>query len=201
MQVAVPASRSGVEETRVRIFHAARALYAAKGSRGTTTRELAIRAGVNEATIFRHFGTKRQLIEEMLEYFNRSNSIPEILAELDVAEPIARQLATLAHAGIAVLRLKEDLIRVALAEAMPTPEVEPCAWRPAFAARASLRRYFSDRIAAGDLRGDPNTLTRAFMSFVFTYVIARTFDDDLTTTQETAVTDMVDLFLAGAAPR
>ncbi|HMD02881.1 MAG TPA: helix-turn-helix domain-containing protein, partial [Candidatus Baltobacteraceae bacterium] len=47
--------------TRLRILAATRDLYARNGSRGTTTREVAERAGVNEATLFRHFGTKGQL--------------------------------------------------------------------------------------------------------------------------------------------
>jgi len=60
--------RSGsVEETRLRILSAARELFAQKGSRGTTTRQIAQRAGVNEATLFRHFGTKSQLLQAMLD--------------------------------------------------------------------------------------------------------------------------------------
>ena len=62
--------KSGVDQTRLRILGAARELYAEKGSRGTTTREVADRAGVNEATLFRHFGTKGQLLSAMLEHFS-----------------------------------------------------------------------------------------------------------------------------------
>src|SRR5581483_5276072 len=52
-----PAIRSS-EETRNRIFAATRQLLAKKGRRGTTTREISELAGVNEATLFRHFGNK-----------------------------------------------------------------------------------------------------------------------------------------------
>ena len=45
-------------ETRLRILAATRSLLAQKGRRGTTTREIADLAGVNEATIFRHFGVE-----------------------------------------------------------------------------------------------------------------------------------------------
>ncbi|MEO7039366.1 MAG: helix-turn-helix domain-containing protein, partial [Candidatus Elarobacter sp.] len=53
-----PRSHAGVEDTRTRILAAARELFERNGTRGTTTREVAERAGVNEATLFRHFGSK-----------------------------------------------------------------------------------------------------------------------------------------------
>jgi AcrR family transcriptional regulator len=47
--------------TRDRILNAARELFASKGFKGTTTAEIARRAGVNEALIYRHFPAKRDL--------------------------------------------------------------------------------------------------------------------------------------------
>ena len=60
-------SHAGVEETRARILAAAREIFERNGTRGTTTREVAERAGVNEATLFRHFGSKRALLDAMRE--------------------------------------------------------------------------------------------------------------------------------------
>ena len=50
------------EETRERILVAARDVIGRKGKRGATTREIAEVAAVNEATLFRHFGTKEALL-------------------------------------------------------------------------------------------------------------------------------------------
>lgn len=49
------------------ILDAAIELFAAKGFRGTTTRDLAAKAGVNEAIIFRHFTNKTELYRAILE--------------------------------------------------------------------------------------------------------------------------------------
>src|SRR5690349_23784068 len=50
------------------IVRAAIELFARKGFRGTTTRDLATHAEVNEAIIFRHFKTKEELYSAILEH-------------------------------------------------------------------------------------------------------------------------------------
>jgi len=53
--------------TRDKILESAIKLFAEKGFSGTTTREIAEKAGVNEALIFRHFSTKRDLYSAIIE--------------------------------------------------------------------------------------------------------------------------------------
>src|SRR5215470_11753405 len=55
------------KDRRQDILKAAMELFAAKGFRGTTTRDLAAHAGINEAIIFRHFNTKEELYRAILE--------------------------------------------------------------------------------------------------------------------------------------
>ena len=50
-------------------------LMAEKGYDGTTTKEIAVAAGVNEVTLFRHFGTKQKLLEAA---FNRYHYAEEM---------------------------------------------------------------------------------------------------------------------------
>jgi AcrR family transcriptional regulator len=54
------------DSTPERILAAARQVYAEAGFRGTTTRRVAQVAGVNEITLFRHFGNKETLIKKAL---------------------------------------------------------------------------------------------------------------------------------------
>src|SRR5438552_2616505 len=53
-------------DLRARILKAASDLYGETGFRGTTTRQIAQRAGVNEVTLFRQFGTKTALLHEAI---------------------------------------------------------------------------------------------------------------------------------------
>ena len=50
---------------RKQIVDVAIRLFSEKGFRGTTTKEIALAAGVNEAIIFRHFTTKKDLYSEI----------------------------------------------------------------------------------------------------------------------------------------
>jgi AcrR family transcriptional regulator len=54
-------------DRRQDILAAAMELFAQKGFRGTTTRDLATQAEVNEAIIFRHFKTKEELYSAIIE--------------------------------------------------------------------------------------------------------------------------------------
>jgi AcrR family transcriptional regulator len=55
-------------DRRQDILAAAMDLFAKKGFRGTTTRDLASQAEVNEAIIFRHFNNKQELYSAILEH-------------------------------------------------------------------------------------------------------------------------------------
>jgi TetR/AcrR family transcriptional regulator len=56
------------EERRRQILGAAAQLFARHGFAGTTTREIAAAVGTSETVLFRHFPTKHDLYEAMLEH-------------------------------------------------------------------------------------------------------------------------------------
>jgi len=60
------AARRAPDEVRRLLLGAARALFAAKGFAGASTRDIALKAGVSEALLFRHFGTKAKLFERAI---------------------------------------------------------------------------------------------------------------------------------------
>jgi TetR/AcrR family transcriptional regulator len=57
----------GKPNTRDRILETSIELFAERGFNGTTTKEIAERAEVNESLIFRHFSTKRELYGAIIE--------------------------------------------------------------------------------------------------------------------------------------
>lgn len=70
--------------TRLRILHAAGAVFAERGYEAATVRDIAARAGVNQALIFRYFGSKKALLAEVMAQDGReqvSTTPPERLFE------------------------------------------------------------------------------------------------------------------------
>lgn len=58
--------RAGGGSTRERLLAAASELFAERGYERATVRDIAARAGVNQALLFRHFGSKRALFGETM---------------------------------------------------------------------------------------------------------------------------------------
>lgn len=59
-------TRLSAEERRLQLIEVATALFAQKGFNGTTTKEIAAKADVNEALIFRHFNGKDALYDAVI---------------------------------------------------------------------------------------------------------------------------------------
>ncbi|HYL93238.1 MAG TPA: TetR/AcrR family transcriptional regulator [Alphaproteobacteria bacterium] len=78
----MPVRLSAIDR-RQQILRVATALFARRGYQGTTTRQIAERAGVNEALLFRHFPSKENLywtlIEELCRARGRRQRIQKIL--------------------------------------------------------------------------------------------------------------------------
>ena len=70
-------------DRRLQLIEAAMDLFSRKGFAGTTTREIALAAGVSEAIIFRHFATKRDLYTAIIEHNIHSANAQEVMAGIE----------------------------------------------------------------------------------------------------------------------
>ncbi|MDQ1729076.1 MAG: TetR/AcrR family transcriptional regulator [Pyrinomonadaceae bacterium] len=61
-------ARMAAEDRRLQILRVAVSLFSQRGFGGTTTREIALAAGVSEAMVFRHFATKQELYTAILDH-------------------------------------------------------------------------------------------------------------------------------------
>src|SRR5205807_5911022 len=61
-------ARMAGEERHLQILRVAMRLFSQHGFRGTTTKEIAHGAGVSEAMVFRHFATKEELYNAILDH-------------------------------------------------------------------------------------------------------------------------------------
>jgi AcrR family transcriptional regulator len=190
--------RHSPDETRLRIIAAAREIYARCGQRGTTTREVAERAGVNEATIFRHFGTKQALLSEMHRHYCRVERVSDALTAL--SGEIECDLTSIGCVMMENLERNEDLIRRSIGDGAD-PESVALTLRTPLEIRAILAGYMERQISAGKLTGDPGALAQLFMGMVLVHVVGKRLWPGGPPAREDLVKLIVGIFLNGARAR
>lgn len=156
---------------REEILQAAIKLFAKKGFNGTTTRDLAAEAQVNEAIIFRHFKTKQELYRAILEdRLTRSQDFP--CTELEAHEA-GDEREFLEMVGQRFLEKHEHdttFMRLMLFSALEGHELSDM-FLAEMAGRAPLSRYLKRRMSEGALRRmDPNLAARAFFGMFVSFV-------------------------------
>ena len=184
-----------VDQTRAKILAAARELFERNGTRGTTTREVAERAGVNEATLFRHFGSKRVLLDAMREEACGTETFRSIIGGLP-GRDIAADLRTLAYATVDHMLAKRSMMCISLAEDAAGTDDAP-EWRGPQHLVADLAAYFESQRRAGGVKGEPLLLARCFLGNLFSYVVGRKLWGVQSPQPET-IDGIVDVFLNGA---
>jgi len=182
------------DATRGRILAATRQLLGRKGRRGTTTREIAELAGVNEATLFRHFGHKDALVDECVRTYCGTIELRELAASLN--GDLAADLRRLAEVLTERMESARDLIIMSLVEEEEVA-MSDFAWRTPAAIKEIVAEYMAKRVAAGDLRGNPFRLARFFMGMVFAHVIGRKRLPDEPSADSPTIDFLIGIFLNG----
>ena len=104
---------AGSTDVQKRIIAAATELFARSGYRGTTTRQIASEASVNEVTIYRRYGCKRNLYCAVVESELESIDLrKDILTRLGAASTRADAIDHAWELIRAILEPKRDLLRL-----------------------------------------------------------------------------------------
>ena len=126
------------DEHRCKILDAAARVYAQVGWRGATTKRIAEAAGVNEVTLFRHFGSKDTLLHQMLQELSLLGD--DIVLPMQVVDPETELLAW-AQAHYVRITQMRAIARQVISDAEWRPEVAECATHGPSTAAAHLRQY------------------------------------------------------------
>jgi AcrR family transcriptional regulator len=167
----IPATIPG-SDSRDRILEAAARVYAQHGFRGATTRLIAQEAGVNEVTLFRLFGSKAQLFDELLHKQLHASTVPLLPDEPgDVEAELTDWCAVL----LSQMRASRSFLRKMIGETEERPDAARSACIGPHYAAESLERYVQRLRARGLADGDADyrTAISMFMSALFGDVMVR----------------------------
>jgi AcrR family transcriptional regulator len=148
------------------LLDAATAVFAARGYRGASTQRIAQRAGVNQATVFRIFSSKRELYLRVLEGKLGADLPPWLLRTLEATPDHERVFCEIAEQ--LEMLFDPTFIRLLLAGGLEQPQQLKKCLRPRLLTFYKvLAEYIQKRISSGALRDlDPASMARALVGMV-----------------------------------
>lgn len=160
--------------TREKIIRATVELVSEKGYRGATTREIASRAGVNEVTLFRHFGNKKGIVEAAVDKFSFADDLI-LKFEKEVVWDIELDFKMLARNYQKLIEARRDIILLSIKEAGEFPELDEMLARVPQKAKVLLEEYLLEMIRRGKLKEmDVATVSTGLLFLNFGYFLMKT---------------------------
>jgi AcrR family transcriptional regulator len=200
------APRMTAEDRRQQILDVAVRLFSQKGFRGTTTREIALAAGVNEAIIFRHFVTKRDLYSAIIDQKACAPTVQarqHALNEAINAKDDRKVFESLAFNLLDFHDQDDTAMRLLLYSALEGHELAEMIFRNhILKTHRQVADYVKTRIADGAFRRvDPMTAVRGFLGMVINHVMHKKFfqqndNEILAVSNRQAAERLTDFFLA-----
>lgn len=200
-------TRMAAKDRREQIIEVAVRLFSQKGFRGTTTKEIALAAGVNEAIVFRHFTTKSELYATLTQ--RKANSVDMSALRLALEEAMERGddreiFESLAFHYLEFHERDDTAMRLMLYSALEGNEVADMVTRNYLSkTHQQVASYIQKRISDGVFRRvDPLVAVRAFMGMIIGHVLNTQFflrpggQMRLNITSRQAAAAFTDIFLA-----
>ena len=187
------------KDTRQRIMEAAAEVGSQVGYARATTKAIARAAGVNEITLFRHFGTKEKLFEAAIEQYGGPALASAIEAQL--TGDYRQDLTTVGSLLLTMLLERREMLRLLLCESANIPNVRTVLARNPRELREMLARYLQSQMDQNKIKVQhPEAMAQAFMGMFFAYAISLGILDEeiqppVTNSELTA--QFVDIFVAG----
>jgi AcrR family transcriptional regulator len=191
------------DETRERIVQGAAQVFAQKGYEGATTRAIAQAAGVNEVTLFRHFGSKKNIFMAVIERFS---ALPGLEATMQdqLTGDYHQDLTKLGSHFLETMLKRRKAILMSLCTAEHLPEIRDVVAQTPTQQQQMLSGYIQQQIARGVVRDlpSPELAAKMFFGMLFEFAISQPLlaGTPMEHIQpEEVVAQVVDIFVRGTA--
>ena len=183
-------------EVREALLRSTVKLFAEGGTKAASTRRIAKEAGVNEVTLFRHFGKKEDLICSAMRWFAEQNRVEPLPAEPKQPERELIDWCREHHQRMYQLR---TLIRTCMADHLEHPDRNSPTLKLPVQINNELYEYLL-RVRAGGLAAgtwDARAAANMLMGALFSDAMGRdAMPERFPTTPEVAIAQYVKLLLA-----
>ena len=157
--------------TKEQLLKATLKLISEKGYLGATTREIAQEAGVTELTLFRHFGSKERLFEELLKSYTFLPMLKELLPELEGLS-FEEALTLIATRFLLSLKERKSMVKIMYSEVTSYPvKIREVYNKFIDEMRTTLALYFESQQNRAIIRKNmsPDMAARVFLWILFSY--------------------------------
>ena len=148
----LPTSTGSADLTRQRLIRAALELFTTRGYHDTTTAQIAKKAGIAEGTIYKHFASKQQLLNELYRAAQRwAARIVQEAARDPEATTARAQLAEVARRLVDGAAQETAIVKLGLLENL-APILDEESRKTEREFRIALERIVADGKAQGTVR-------------------------------------------------
>jgi len=188
----------------IRILQAAATIFSEQGYARATTRAIATAAGVNEVTLFRHFGKKENLLAAVID---RYADLPGLIGQMQaqLTGEYRQDLLTFGHLFVQMLLARREAVRLMLCEVDHFPELGELLAQNPRRLRQMLSGYLQNQIAQGRVRPlPPETMAQAFWGMFFAHGVSLAILNEpvsLAMPLDEVVARFVDIFADGTVAR
>ncbi len=196
------------ETTEEKIIQAAIEIFAQKGYNGTTTKEVAVKAGIAEGTVFRYFPKKQDLLHGIL-YKAIETMVPKIaghgIAEIfeHNSEKSDREiLIAFMKNRLEMIQQHFSIIKVILNEIQYHPDIEVLCFQKIIPPiKGIIDRFFMEGIRKGRFRQyHPSVLTAMMVgTAIMSILLQHHLELAEGLTKEEMIEQMADVLLTGIA--
>lgn len=177
-------------------------LIAEKGYNSVTTMEIATAAGLSEKTLFRHFGSKQNLLEAAFDRYHYSEEMRKLFSEKLVWD-LRTDLLLVSRTYHEIMNRNRKMIMISIKEDGNMPGFKEITKKHPLQFLEILTNYFSTMAEKGKLiRTNPEMQAFSFMMTNF-----GAFINDLdsrmnypTVSMETFITENVEIFTRALTP-
>jgi AcrR family transcriptional regulator len=189
------------EERRLQIMETALKVFADKGFKGASIKDIAEAAGISQGLMYHYFKSKENLLAETIKQYSFIGELKGILASKE-DQPASKVLMETAQKFLDTLEKRKALVRILIHDVAFDPELSD-AWSEMFHEGVGLlKRFIDNHISRGDFKPHNSEITARFMLYsVVMYHITRDIFNKSSVSREEYIKGILDTLIKGIENR